>query len=191
MDLAKFAAMPQESTGAFLKFTPSENVKIVRFCYNTPEDIQARQKLYDPTTRKVIWDTPEGKWTLQLKVAVYSSKEKYDMMTWERSARFGADVLLPVFESAGGNIIDTVYKVTCTKAGTLDATYSLFPLKDSSTFAFPQVVTAGESKEADDEDVFASQPAPAPQKNVAPAPTTHAAPQRTTTPNKQKNFWEV
>lgn len=196
MDLAKFATLPPES-GAFLKFTPKDNIKIVRFCYERPEDIQCRQKLYDPATKKVVWDSPEGKWTMSLKVAVYKSKTEFDMMTWDRSARFGADTLLPLFEAAGGDIIDTVYKITCSKAGTLDATYSFFPLKDSDAYALPDLTPAEEAAEDEDEDIEddveeeEEAPAPAPKKAAAkPAAKPSAATASAPAPKKKKNFWE-
>lgn len=191
MDLAKFAQLQPENNGAFLKFTPNDNIKIVRFCYKKPEDIQCRQKLYDPATKKVIWDTPEGKWTMSLKVAVYTSKSVFEMMSWDRSARFGADTLLPLFEAAGGDIIDTVYKITCSKAGTLDATYSFFPLKDSDAYAMPDLTLAAEGRDEEEEveeeeapavvsgrKPIVARPAPAPIAPVAAAP------------KKKKNFWE-
>ena len=199
MDLAKFAQMPPENNGAFLKFTPKENIKIVRFCYEKPEDIQCRQKLYDPATTKVIWDTPEGKWTMSLKVAVYTSKSAFEMMTWDRSARFGADTLLPLFEAAGGDIIDTVYKITCSKAGTLDATYSFFPLKDSDAYAMPELTPAeGEAEEEDEEveeeEAAEEEEAPAAVSGKKPAAAKPApAPAKTpaaAAPKKKKNFWE-
>lgn len=193
MDLAKFAQMQPENNGAFLKFTPNDNIKIVRFCYEKPDDIQCRQKLYDPATKKVIWDTPEGKWTMSLKVAVYTSKSSFEMMTWDRSARFGADTLLPLFEAAGGDIIDTVYKITCSKAGTLDATYSFFPLKDSDAYAMPELTPAAEGSDEEEEVeeeeapavVSGKKPVPVVAK-PAPAPGAPAAKPAT----KKKNFWE-
>lgn len=198
MDLAKFAQLPPENNGAFLKFTPNDNIKIVRFCYEKPEDIICRQKLYDSATKKVIWDTPEGKWTMSLKVAVYTSKSEFEMMTWDRSARFGADTLLPLFEAAGGDIIDTVYKITCSKAGTLDATYSFFPLKDSDKYAMPELTPTAESDEEEgdeeieeggdevEEEAFAAV-APAPKKTAAPQSKVAAT---TAAPKKKRNFWE-
>lgn len=199
MDLAKFAQMPQEQN-SFLKFTANDNVKIVRFLYGTTpgvdEDlgISCRQKLFDSSTKKVIWDTPEGKWTMSLKVAVYTSKTEYQLMTWDRSAVFGRDYLLPLFEAAGGRIIDTVYKITCSKAGTLDATFSFFPIKDSETYAVPSLV---ESVEEVEEAV--AQPAPVQTKPVQPAPqqvqpkvaVAPTAPAfATASAPKKKNFWE-
>lgn len=155
MDLASFAKIPPESNGAFLKFTAKENIKIVRFCYERAEDIKCRQKYYDPSTRKVIWDTPEGKWMMNLKVAVYKSKTEFEIMTWDRSAAFGRDTLLPLFEAAGGDIIDTVYKITCSKAGTIDATYSFFPLRNSEDYAMPDLSPADEiaDEEVEDEEI--------------------------------------
>lgn len=188
MDLAKFAKLPPENRGAFLKFTPSDNIKIVRFCYEKPEDISCRQKLYDAATKKVIWDTPEGKWTMSLKVAVYTSKVAFEMMTWDRSARFGADTLLPLFEAAGGDIIDTVYKITCSKAGTLDATYSFFPLKDSDAYAMPRLTPVVASDSEEEVEEIEEEPivvASTVKKAAEPASTPAAAP-----PKKKKNFWE-
>lgn len=182
MDLAKFSQLPSESGGAYLKFTPQDNVKIIRFCYNDASEIKCRQKLYDPATKKVIWDSPEGKWTMALKVAVYRSKTEFDMMTWDRSAAFGRDQLMPLFDAAGGNIIDTVYKVTCSKAGTLDATFSFFPLKNSEEYAVPDLTpTEVESEEVEEVEVEVEEPAPV--KKVAPAPAAKPA-------TKKKNFWE-
>ena len=193
MDLAKFAKLPPENGGSFLKFTPTDNIKIVRFCYKHPDDIKCRQKLYDPATKKVIWDSPEGRWTMQLKVAVYTSKQAYEIMTWDRSARFGADVLMPLFEAAGGDIIDTVYKVTCSKAGTLDATFSFFPLRDSDTYAMPSLTVETPSEEEASAEVPqspsvpAAPAAPLPQK-VEAAPQAPAAP--TAAKPARKRFWE-
>ena len=200
MDLAKFAKMPAETGGAYLKFTPSDNVKIVRFCYNRPEDIECRRKLYDPTSKKVIWDSPEGKWVTNLSVAVYKSKSEFELMKWERSAAFARDTLLPLFEAAGGKIIDTVYKVTCSKASTLDATYSFFPLKDSENYAMPDISSSASSDEssaqdqdavseaAEDEDLpFSKTPASKPvQKEVV----KDTAPAATVAPKRKRNFWE-
>ena len=187
MDLAKFAKLPPENGGAFLKFTPTDNIKIVRFCYRHADDIKCRQKMYDPATKKVIWDTPEGKWTMQLKVAVYKSKTEFEMMTWDRSARFGADVLMPLFEAAGGDIVDTVYKITCAKAGTLDATFSFFPLRDSDSYAMPTLSAETEAEEVSAPEVQQSAPEPAPvrqEQEVHPTPT-QAAPK-----TARKRFWE-
>lgn len=203
MDLAKFAQMPAESGGAFLKFTPNDNIKIVRFLYpatvGTGEDygIQCRQKLYDPSTKKVIWDAPEGKWTMTLKVAVYSSKSEFATMSWDRSAVFGRDTLLPLFESAGGRICDQVYKVTCSKAGTLDAKFSFFPVKDSESYAMPNLLPEETPQETTTP--APAQPTPAP---VAQPATFTQAPQAVQavvnkpatampapTP-KKKNFWD-
>lgn len=189
MDLAKFAQLPPENNGAFLKFTPNNNVKIIRFCYEKPEDISCRQKLYDPATKKVIWDTPEGRWTMSLRVAVYTSKSAFEMMTWDRSARFGADTLLPLFEAAGGDIIDTVYKITCSKAGTLDATYSFFPLKDSDAYAMPELTPVVASDSEEEVEEIEEEPI------VVAATVKKAAPQSkvtatTAAPKKKRNFWE-
>jgi len=199
MDLAKFAQMPKENSGTFLKFTPSDNVKIVRFCYNAATDVQCRQKLFDPTTRKVIWDTPDGQWKSMLKVAVYSSKADFQFATWERSSQFCQDNLMPLWDAAGGRVCDTVYKVTCTKAGTLDATYSYFPLKDSETYAMPNMSAEEEQAEAPavaqpapvaQPTPVAPSPAPAP---VAPQPVAQPAVAQPTAPAtpKKKNFWEA
>lgn len=202
MDLAKFATLPPENNGAFLKFTPSENIKIVRFLYHDASEIKCRQKLYDPATKKVIWDTPEGKWTMNLKVAVYSSKTEFEIMQWDRSAAFGRDVLLPLFEAAGGEICDMVYKVSCAKAGTLDAKFTFFPLKASDEYAMPDIDGGGEAEEeevedeAEDEVEEEEEVAPAPVKKAAAKPAQSAtkstpASKPTATPEKKKrNFWE-
>ena len=183
MDLAKFAQLPQEQN-SFLKFTANDNVKIVRFLYGTTPGvdenlgISCRQKLFDPSTKKVVWDTPEGKWTMSLKVAVYTSKTDYQLMTWDRSAAFGRDYLLPLFEAAGGRIIDTVYKITCSKAGTLDATFSFFPVKDSETYALPSLEEPVEEAVAQPEPIQTRPVQPAPQQvqpKVAVAPTATAS----------------
>lgn len=199
MDLAKFAQMPAESGGAFLKFTPNDNIKVVRFLYpatvGTGEDygIQCRQKLYDPSTKKVIWDAPEGKWTMTLKVAVYSSKSEFATMSWDRSAVFGRDTLLPLFESAGGRICDQVYKVTCSKAGTLDATFSFFPVKDSEAYAMPNLLPEEETPQETTTPAPA-QPTPAPVAQPKNAPSASVAPKASPTPvqapAKKKNFWD-
>lgn len=191
MDLAKFAQLPAESNGSFLKFTANDNIKIVRFCYERAEDIKCRKKLYDPATRKVVYDTEDGKWTMNLRVAVYSDKNTFELMTWDRSARFGADNLLPVFEAAGGRICDTVYKITCQKAGTLDAAYTLFPLANSKDYAMPELVV----DEDDGEGAIAQapvQPAPtAQQPPLAQATQTTATAQAQPQPTvRKKQFWE-
>lgn len=216
MDLAKFAQIPPENNGVFLKFTPNDNVKIVRFLYLTTagsgEDlgILCRQKLYDAATKKVIWDAPEGKWTMTLKCAIYSSKSEFTMMSWDRSAAFGRDILLPLFESAGGRICDQVYKITCTKAGTLDAVFSFFPIKDSEAYAMPNL--SAESTEVAQESEVppapitpvppvatqtakASAPVTKPQATVG-ATASGATPVQATagtakaTSAKKRNFWE-
>lgn len=203
MDLAKFAKMPAES-GAYLKFKADDNIKIVRFLYDKAEDISCRQKYYDPAQKKVIYDTPEGKWTMALKVAVYKSRAEYEIMTWDRTARFGAEVLLPIFESAGGKISDTVYKVTCTKPGTLEASFTLFPMKDSESYAMPEYSNSSEEVGGNAEAVAQTQPAQQvaqqPVANTVPQPTaTQPAPAPTqapvqqsaeTPPKRKKNFWE-
>ena len=203
MDLAKFAAMPPEAGGGtFLKFSPADSVKIVRFMYTTEagvdEDlgIKCRRKYFDKSTKKVVWDTPEGKWTMALKVAVYSSKTEYAFMTWDRSAAFGRDNLLPLFEAAGGRICDTVYKVTCSKAGTLDATFSFFPVKDSAAFAMPSLAEEGgldgvsdEGAEVD-EDVTPPTPPAAVAKAASTAPKASVPKAASAPPPKRKQFWE-
>lgn len=189
MDLAKFAQLPPEQN-TFLKFTANDNVKIVRFLYGTTpgvdEDlgISCRQKLFDPSTKKVVWDTPEGKWTLSLKVAVYSSKTDYQLMTWDRSAAFGRDSLLPLFEAAGGRICDTIYKVTCSKAGTLDATFSFFPLKDSNSYALPSLEAEEPTAQAP-----VAPATPVQQQPTVVQPFAQPTPIAPTAP-KKKNFWE-
>ncbi len=205
MDLAKFAAMPPEAGGGtFLKFTPADSVKIVRFMYTAvsgvDEDlgIKCRRKYFDKSTKKVVWDTPEGKWTMALKVAVYTSKTEYTFMTWDRSAVFGRDNLMPLFEAAGGRICDTVYKVTCSKAGTLDATFSFFPVRDSAAFAMPSLIEEGgfDGGAEVDEDVtppaaVAKAASTAPKASVpkaAVAPAASAPAQKA--PTKRKQFWE-
>ena len=201
MDLAKFAKLPPENNGSFLKFTPDDNIKIVRFCYRDASEIQVRQKLYDAATKKVIWDSPEGKWTMQLKVAVYKSKSEYELMTWDRSARFGADVLMPLFEAAGGDIIDTVYKVTCSKAGTLDASFTFFPMRDSDAYAMPTLASDVAAAEAAEEAPAAAQEVAEPvspankaakraEPASAPAPAPAPAASPATAKPAKKRFWE-
>ena len=150
MDLAKFAQMPRDK--GFLKFTANDNVKIIRFLYGTTVGVDeelgipVRYQEFDQATKTVVYDTPGSKPTMSLRVAVYTSKNEYTIRTWSRRAdTFGADILIPLWEGAGGRICDTVYKVTCTKAGTLDAKFSFFPLKDSDTYAMPDL-----SEKADD-----------------------------------------
>lgn len=194
MDLAKFAQMPQEQN-TYLKFTPSDNVKIVRFLYGSrpgvDEDlgIPCRQKYYDPTTKKVVWDTEEGKWTLALKVAVYTSKTEYQIMTWDRSAAFGRDSLLPLFEAAGERIVDTVYKITCSKAGTLEASFSFFPMKDSTTYAMPSLESEKSPVEEPADTAVNTPVATEPIKQQVAQPAVEPAKPVTATP-KKKNFWE-
>lgn len=192
MDLATFAKMP-DASGKYLKFTAKDNVKIVRFLYDTTPDvdedlgIRVRKKQYIKETNTVVWDTPEGKDVINFKLAVYSSKTEYAIMTWERSAVFGRDTALPLFRAAGGKISDTVYKITATNAGTLDAKYNFFPLKDGDAYAVP--VIEGESEETTDsvikEQIQRAVAKPSQAQPTAPAPEPVDA-----TP-KKKNFWEV
>lgn len=208
MDLAKFAKMPPENNGgSYLKFTPSENIKIVRFCYKKPEDIQVRRKYYDAATRKVIWDTPEGKWTANLKIAVYSSKSQFEIMTWDRSGKFCTESLLPIFEAAGGDICDMVYKITCTKAGTIDASYSIFPLGEekSAQYAMPDLTSAEDdgsfinsAEDGDDApEAVEELPTRKPTAPTANKPVTNPTqsvstgkPATAEVPRRKKNFWD-
>lgn len=186
MDLASFAQMPAEGGNkSYLKFKQGDNIKIVRFLYDNPTQIECRKKKYE--NGKVIWDSEDGKWTMNLRVAVYSSKTEYEIMTWDRSANFGRDNLLPIFEAAGGKVSDHVYKITCTKPGTLDATFTLFPLPDSDTYAVPDMTPEAQPTTA----TATAQPAtqPVAQQPVAQAvePTPAPMPQQ---PVKKKQFWE-
>lgn len=220
MDLAKFAQLPPEENNNYLKFKAKDNIKIVRFLYRTASEIQARQKLYDPQQRKVIWDTPEGKWTIQLKVAVYSDKDTFEIMTWDRSAAFGRDILLPQFEEVEGDICDQVYKIKCAKAGTIDASYTIVPVKDSDTYAMPDIpdykkgdeddsdddeedVDDDDLDEDDDEDIDDDEDdeedeppkktsKPAPKAASAPKPSKQDTKAASSVPEKKKkrNFWD-
>lgn len=186
MDLASFAQMPAESGNkSYLKFKQGDNIKIVRFLYDDPTQIECRRKKYE--NGKVIWDSEDGKWTMNLRVAVYKSKTEYDIMTWDRSANFGRDNLLPIFEAAGGKVSDHVYKITCMKPGTLDATFTLFALPDSVTYAVP----TPEAQQPAPVTAPVQQPVTQPiaQQPVAQAvePTPAPMPQQ---PVKKKQFWE-
>ena len=190
MDLATFAKMP-DASGKYLKFTAKDNVKIVRFLYDTTPDvdedlgIRVRKKQYIKETNTVVWDTPEGKDVINFKLAVYSSKTEYAIMTWERSAVFGRDTALPLFRAAGGKISDTVYKITATNAGTLDAKYNFFPLKDGDAYAVPVIESVETTDSVIEEQIQRAVAKPAQAQPTAPAPeSVNTAP-------KKKNFWEV
>lgn len=201
MDLAKFAAMPREK--GFLKFTQNDNVKVIRFLYGAVVGVDeelgipVRYQEFDQASKTVVYDTPNSKPTMSLKVAVYTSKNEFTVMTWNRRAdTFGADILLPLWESAGGRICDTVYKVTCTQPGTLNAKFSFFPLKDSATYAMPDLNAAAVAEVAQPaapSAPVASQPTAPVQQSFPTQPASAPAPTQAAAQPAQKSkryFWE-
>lgn len=198
MNLAEYSKLPpaDSGNGNYLRFKANDNTKIIRFCYADASEIVCRKKKYE--NGKTVWDTEDGKWSMQLRVAVYSDKQNYEIMTWDRSSHFGTHTLLPLFENAGGRICDQVYRVVCTNAGTMDATFNFFAVPDPQNYAMPDIsaqpaVAAPTAQPTVAPAPFTQQVAPTP---VAPAPTAPVAQPapapvaQPTQPAKKKNFWE-
>ena len=134
---------------------------------------------------------------MQLRVAVYSDKQNYEIMTWDRSSHFGTHTLLPLFENAGGRICDQVYRVVCTNAGTMDATFNFFAVPDPQNYAMPDIsaqpapaVATPTAQPTVAPAPFTQQVAPTPVAPAPTAPVAQPAPAPVAQPTKKKNFWE-
>ena len=197
MNLAEYSKLPpaDSGNGNYLRFRANDNTKIVRFCYADASEIVCRKKKYE--NGKTVWDTEDGKWSMQLRVAVYSDKQNYEIMTWDRSSHFGTHTLLPLFENAGGRICDQVYRVVCTNAGTMDATFNFFAVPDPQNYAMPDLsaqpapaVATPTAQPTVAPAPFTQQVAPTPVAPAPTAPVAQPAPAPVAQPTKKKNFWE-
>lgn len=170
MNLADYEKLDTgaQASGEFIKFTKQGETRYLRFLYESGgdkmgEDIQLRKKKWDESAKKYVYDTEDG-----TQMAVLSAVE-YDedgsnprLVKWERSAYFCKNTLLPMFRNYP-RIIDGVWKVTVTNPGTMDISFSLFPVMGADTVKYP--IIKKEEKKEEEKKVEPAKPAePAPRK---------------------------
>lgn len=179
MNLADYEKMDTErpSGGEFIKFTKQGETRYMRFLYESGgekmgEDISIRRKKWDEAAKKYVYDTEDGQLMAVLKAVEYDEDGSNPrLVKWERSAYFCKNTLLPMFRNYP-RIIDGVWKITVTNPGTMDISFSLFPVMNADTIKYPIIKDEEKKEETQLEPI----PDQAETKPAEPAP--------------RKKYWE-